>query len=85
MSDLEEEGKKVNTYSPEVNLRRSIALRGKSKSLETRAAMHASRLCSPVTEPDRWQAEYDSFLRRQALLDLLKNESPFSDTSVEGN
>jgi len=63
-------------WSPETNAARSKALKGKGKSLVTRARMHASKLIPRELDPKLWERLYKARLQelkaRKQALDLLK-------------
>ena len=50
----------AETLTP--NERRSQALKGRTKSFETRAAMHASHIVPRVQNPYRWRMIYHKHL-----------------------
>lgn len=63
-------------FPTEANLRRSATLKGRPKSLEMRAALHASRYVNRRSKPRLWQKLYDARLvelrQKEQVLELLR-------------
>jgi hypothetical protein len=65
-------------FPTEANLRRSATLRGRPKSLEMRAALHASRYVNRRSKPRLWQKLFDARMvelrQRAQVLEFLRPE-----------
>jgi len=63
-------------FPTEANLRRSATLKGRPKSLEMRAALHASRYVNRYKQPRLWQKLYDTRMvelrQKEQVLELLR-------------